>query len=84
MLICNHKDNQIHCPTLLRVACEKIAKDFFKQQLHVDDPVVDSIQFVRCHRLGEKLQLGKRPIIVRSERYSERQLIWILIGKYEW
>ena len=57
-------------------ACEKVARDFFKQQLHVDDPVVDSIQFVRCHRLGKKLQRGKRPIIVRFERYSDRQLIW--------
>ena len=57
-------------------ACEKVARDFFKQQLHVDDPVVDSIQFVRCHRLGKKLQRGKRPIIARFERYSDRQLIW--------
>ena len=57
-------------------ACENAARDFFKQQLRVDDPVIDRIQFVRCHRLGKKLQYSKRPIIVRFEHFSDRQLIW--------
>ena len=57
-------------------AGENAARDFFKQQLRVDDPVIDRIQFVRCHRLGKKLQHSKRPIIVRFEHFSDRQLIW--------
>lgn len=63
--------------------CLNVARSFFKNNLKVSADTVDTIQIVRCHRLGAKLygngnrQGGRsRPIIIRFEHYADRQLIW--------
>ena len=65
-------------------ACEEKAKQFFKNELKLDENTVNNLKFVRCHRMGGSYRnqhanrrfAQKRPIIVRFHNYSDKALIW--------
>ena len=56
-------------------SCAQAVRLFLKNNLNISEEQVNSIEFVRCHRLREK-KFGIRPIIVRFWRYSDRELVW--------
>lgn len=57
--------------------CEALTKSFFKDNLKMSATYVDSLDIVRCHRLGGKRAGGNhRPIIVRFQRFRDRQTVW--------
>ena len=56
--------------------CRRLSRDFFVQNLKVSRNDADRMMFVRCHRLGKKSPNVKRPIIVRFQYFSDRQVIW--------
>ena len=58
--------------------CSEETRNFLKNKLKVDEALVNSMMFVRCHRLGSKLSRDTRPrpIIVRFEHFSDRKIIW--------
>ena len=56
--------------------CRRLSRDFFVQNLKVSRNDADLMMFVRCHRLGKKSPNVKRPIIVRFQYFSDRQVIW--------
>ena len=64
--------------------CEQKAKQFFRDELKLEENTVKQLKFVRCHRLGSSSRNQntnrrfpqKRPIIVRFHDYSEKSLIW--------
>lgn len=57
--------------------CLGLAKQFMTNNLKLNAGYVDSLDIVRCHRIGGKPTGGfHRPIIVRLQRFRDRQLIW--------
>ena len=56
--------------------CRRLSRDFFVQNLKVSRNDADRMMFVRCHRLGKKSPNVKRPIIVRFQYFSDKQVIW--------
>ena len=56
--------------------CARAAKNFFQQKLSMTEDEVNSIEFVRCHRIGKRTLYNggintKRPIIVRFQNFSD-------------
>lgn len=57
--------------------CLGLTKSFLKTNLKMNVQYVDSLDIVRCHRLGGHRGAGYiRPIIVRFQRFHDRQLVW--------
>ena len=61
--------------------CIEAVQLFFKNQLKLNDELIQSIRFVRCHRLGYKEHnrddhKNNRPIIVRFVNFDDRQIVW--------
>ena len=58
--------------------CVAAVKAVFINKFEINDACVNSIQIVRCHRLGNRDTSGVyiRPIIVRFLNYNDRQMIW--------
>lgn len=64
--------------------CENLARSFFKDHLKLDATKVDTMNIVRCHRLGpiptdknnRKLKNFKRPIIVRFSNFHDKRSVW--------
>ena len=58
---------------------EDTLRNFMKTILPLDSPgCVDSMAFDRVHRLGrprKNPQAGPRPIVVKFERYTDREII---------
>lgn len=60
-------------------ACEELVRTFMKDNLHLSDTFINSVQFHRCHRLGNKPQGAQkwvRPLIVRFLSFGDRQFVW--------
>ena len=61
--------------------CKRLVRNIFIQKLNLSEIEVNSINFVRCHRIGKTtLPNGavnrKRPIIVRFHSYNDRRVVW--------
>ena len=60
--------------------CGDLAKQFMKNHLKMDSTFINSVKFVRCHRLGFKPQGAQRawvrPIIVRFYNFGDRCRVW--------
>ena len=61
--------------------CKRLVRNIFIQKLNLSEIEVNSINFVRCHRIGKTtLPNGtvnrKRPIIVRFHSYNDRSVVW--------
>ena len=61
--------------------CKRFVRNIFIQKLNLSEIEVNSINFVRCHRIGKTtLPNGtvnrKRPIIVRFHSYNDRKVVW--------
>lgn len=57
--------------------CLDLAKSFMKNNLKMGAHYVDPLDIVRCHRIGGR-PTGSfhRPIIVRFQRFQDRQTVW--------
>ena len=56
--------------------CSHVTRDFFEQNLNITRAHVEGMKFVRCHRLGKRLQHRGRPVIVRFQNFTDRELVW--------
>ena len=56
--------------------CSHVARDFSEQNLNITQAHVEGMKFVRCHRLGKRLQHRSRPVIVRFQNFTDRELVW--------
>ena len=58
--------------------CSEKVRKLFVEKLMLDEALVNSMMFVRCHRLGGKQSRDTRPrpIILRFEHFSDRKTIW--------
>ena len=58
--------------------CVAALKAVFMNIFEINDACVNSIQIVKCHRLGNRDTSGlyNLPIIVRFLNYNNRQMIW--------
>ena len=58
------------------VGCSLVIRDFFEQNLNITHAHVEGMKFVRCHRIGKRLQHRGRPIIVIFHNFTDRELVW--------
>ena len=64
-------------PNESSVTCEHSLRRFLQDHLLISQQKASSIPFVRCHRLQvNNNKSHATPIIVRFERYADRELIW--------
>lgn len=83
---CEHSDNYSRKDNLIIRGIKEtegenedscvVVRKFFIEQLSLQKDVVDSMMFVRVHRLGQKSDKQIRPIIVRFEHYKDRTLVF--------
>ena len=61
--------------------CKRLVRNIFIHKFNLSEIEVNSINFVRCHRIGKITLLNctvkrRRPIIVRFHSYNERKSVW--------
>ena len=56
--------------------CSHVTRDFFEQNLNITQAHVEGMKFVRCHQIGKRLQHRSRPIILRFQNFTDRDLVW--------
>lgn len=59
--------------------CIALLRDFMKTRLQIDEERVNSIKFVRCHRLNSHHNI--KPIIARFREYEDREHVWHNLDK---
>ena len=64
------------------VNCDNLVKKFLTENMNIDVALIEQMEFVRCHRLGNvnpgaNRDTSPRPIIVRFTSYKDRQTVWM-------
>ena len=67
--------------------CEGKARNFFRNELQLNEETVRKMHFVRVHRMGlfqrknNHVKVLSRPIIVRFKDYADKSMVWAARNK---